>query len=252
MKNKSLKTKLNNRNPTIGSWITIPSQNIIEIILQYDFDWLCIDIEHNMFNQESIINLIRVVQSFDIAALVRISSNNDVVIKHIMDAGADGIIIPMVNNKESALKAVHSTYYPPRGKRGVGLSRAQRYGSGFSDYKEWLDNNVIIIAQIEHYEAITNLEDIISTDGIDGVLIGPYDLSASMGYPGQLDKKEVKQQINHFKEICQNQNFPHGLHLVDPDKIELNRKIEEGYDLIAYGTDFNFLKKGLDIGLSEK
>lgn len=247
MKNKTLKLKLKNGQKTIGSWITIPSPNIIEILGQYEFDWLCLDIEHNMFNQETIVNLIRLIQSFDIAALVRVSSNDEVVIKHVMDAGADGVIIPMVKSRIDARSAVNSVYYPPQGKRGVGLSRAQKYGSGFLEYQDWLKNNAVIIAQIEHYEAISNLSQIVTTDGIDGVLIGPYDLSASMGYPGEFQRPDVQEQLQSFKTICEKHKVSFGLHIVDPDKNELQNKVEEGYNLVAFGTDFNFLRKGLDV-----
>lgn len=246
MKNKTLKLKLKNKQKTIGSWITIPSPNIIEILGQYEFDWLCLDIEHNMFNQETIVNLIRLIQSYDIAALVRVSENDEVIIKHVMDGGADGVIIPMVNSMIDAESAVNSVYYPPQGKRGVGLSRAQKYGSGFLEYQDWLKNNAVIIAQIEHYEAISNLNQIVTTDGIDGVLIGPYDLSASMGYPGEFQRSDVQEQLQSFKTICEKNNVSFGLHIVDPDKNELQNKIEEGYNLVAFGTDFNFLLKGLN------
>ena len=246
MRNNKLKSNLKNNSLTVGSWITMSSPNVVEILSQYDFDWLCIDIEHNLFNGESIVNLIRLIQSYDIAALVRVSSNNDEIIKHCMDAGADGVIIPMVNTVLDAVKAVNSVYYPPLGRRGVGLSRAQQYGAGFIEYQKWLKENTIIIAQIEHHEAITNLEEIISLDLIDGVIIGPYDLSASMGYPGDFHRTDVQDQLRTFESICKKLNFPLGLHIVNPDKEELKAKIDLGYSFIAYGTDFNFLRKGLD------
>ena len=236
-----------NNELTIGSWITIPSPNIVELLSEYKFDWLCIDIEHNFFNNENVVYLIRLIQSYDIAALVRVSSNDEVIIKHVMDAGADGVVIPMVNSLDDAKSAVESVYYPPKGKRGVGLSRAQKYGAGFSEYKKWLEENAVIIAQIEHHEAISNLEEIIELNGIDGVLIGPYDLSASMGYPGEFDREDVKEQLNKFKSICKKMSFSHGLHIVDPIQSVLKSKIDEGYNLIAYGTDFNFLRTGLSL-----
>lgn len=252
MNNKKLKKSLSKNLPTIGSWITIPSPNIIEILAQYKFDWLCLDIEHNMFSHETIVNLIRLIQSYDIAALVRVSENDEVIIKHVMDAGADGVIIPMVSSFEDAKAAVDSVFYPPMGKRGVGLSRAQKYGAGFLEYQKWLEENAVIIAQIEHHEAITNLKDIIATNGIDGVLIGPYDLSASMGFPGRFEREDVQDQLVKFKSICDEAGFPYGLHIVDPEKTELQAKLNEGYNVIAYGTDFNFLRKGLDLRFEPK
>lgn len=245
MKNTKLKKILNNNKLSVGSWITIPSANIIEILSKFNFDWLCIDIEHNMFNRETISNLVRVIQSFDIAALVRVSSNNEVEIKHVMDAGADGVIVPMVNSVFDANSAFDSVNYPPKGKRGVGLSRAQQYGFEFNKYKDWLKENAVIIAQIEHHKAISNLSEIIKSNFIDGVLIGPYDLSASMGYPGEFERDDVKKLLEKFSTVCKQLEFPHGLHIVEPNKDILKEKLNKGNNLIAYGTDFNFLKKGL-------
>lgn len=245
MKNTNLKKSLKKKQLMLGSWITIPSINIVELLAQFDFDWLCIDTEHNMFNNETIISLIRSIQSYNIAALVRVSSNDEVVIKQCMDAGADGVIIPMINNKADAIDAVNSVYYPPIGKRGVGLSRAQDYGLSFEKYNNWLNENAVIIAQIEHYEAIDNLDEIISVNSIDGLLIGPYDLSASLGFPGQFEKDEVQDYLNKFKEKCYDSNISNGLHIVDPEKNILDNKIKDGFNLIAYGTDFNFLLRGV-------
>ena len=250
MKNIEVKRKLTNNELTIGTWLTISSPKIIEIISKSDFDWLCLDIEHNLFDNEKLVNLIRLIQSYGLAAFVRVSLNEPVIIKHCMDAGADGLIIPMVNTKEDALKAIDSIHYPPIGNRGVGLSRAQDYGDGFEAYKSWLKNYAVIIVQIEHKLGIENLNDIIGLEHIDGAIIGPYDLSSSLGFPGEIKKDEVVDEIIKFKEICFKSNFPCGVHLVKPDISELESTISEGYSFIAYGTDFNFLKKGLELGYS--
>ncbi|NQV78160.1 MAG: 2,4-dihydroxyhept-2-ene-1,7-dioic acid aldolase, partial [Lutibacter sp.] len=156
MKNKALKNKLNNNELTIGSWITIGHPSIPEILSNAGFDWLTIDMEHNSIDNSMMQNLISVIQSKDIAALVRVSKNEEVAIKHALDAGADGIIVPMVKNKDDALKAIEYVKYPPIGRRGVGLSRAQNYGYGFEDYKKWLNESAVIIAQIEHIDGVNN------------------------------------------------------------------------------------------------
>ncbi len=251
MKDNKLKKILKNNSLTIGSWITIPSPNVVEIMANNNFDWLCIDIEHNLINNESLVNLVRTIQSYKIAALVRVPSNNPDSIKLCMDAGADGIIVPMISTYDEAKNAVEYTYYPPRGIRGVGLSRAQKYGSGFEEYKKWLDENAIIICQIEHYKSIDDLEKIILVDDIDGLLIGPYDLSASMGYPGQYHRKDVTNKLNKFKSICEKHKFSFGIHIVEPDLKVLRKKINDGYNFIAYGTDFNFLNKGIKLYFNE-
>ena len=149
MKNKTLKKLLKNKGLTVGSWITIGHPSVIEILSNAGFDWLTIDMEHNSIDPSMMQTLISTIQSKDIAALVRVSKNEEVPIKHALDAGADGIIVPMINNENDAKKAVEYAKYPPNGRRGVGLSRAQNYGAGFNDYKEWADENLVVIAQIE-------------------------------------------------------------------------------------------------------
>ena len=241
MKNKILKNKLNNNELTIGSWITIGHPSIPEILSNSSFDWLTIDMEHNSIDNSMMQNLISVIQSKDIAALVRVSKNEEVAIKHALDAGADGIIVPMVKNKDDARKAIEYAKYPPLGKRGVGLSRAQNYGFSFDDYKEWQANNLVVIAQIEHIDGVNNLKEIIEVEGIDAIIIGPYDLSGSLGYPGDFSKPELQMALNNVIKICKISNFPLGYHIVDPDPELVKLKIKEGYNFIAFSTDFYFI-----------
>jgi 2-dehydro-3-deoxyglucarate aldolase len=232
---------LQNNELTIGSWITIGHPAIPEILSSARFDWLTIDIEHNSIDNSMVQNLISSVQSKDIAALVRVSKNEEVIIKHVLDAGADGIIVPMINSGEEARKAVEFIRYPPEGKRGVGLSRAQNYGIGFHEYQKWLKNNEVVIALIEHIDGFNNLKEIISTDGIDGIIIGPYDLSGSLGYPGDYNRPEVIEAIDRVKKLCISEDFPMGYHVVPPDIELLRSTIAEGYKFIAFSTDFYFL-----------
>jgi len=241
MKNTILKDKLKNNELSIGSWITIGHPAIPEILSTAEFDWLAIDIEHNLIDPSIISILISTIQSKNIAALVRVSKNDEVTIKHVMDAGADGVIVPMVNSKEDAEKAVAYTKYPPIGSRGVGLSRAQGYGTNFQEYKEWLQKSAVIIAQIEHIDAVNHIQEIISTPGVDGIIIGPYDLSASLGTPGVYNTAEVINAIYKVEKICHENHFPLGYHIVPPNKEILLQKIIDGYTFIAFSTDFGFL-----------
>jgi 2-dehydro-3-deoxyglucarate aldolase len=131
--------------------------------------------------------------------------------------------------------------YPPIGKRGVGLNRAQKYGTGFVEYQKWVKDEVVIIAQIEHIEAVNNLEDILNTEGIDGTIVGPYDLSASMGVPGEYHLPEVKAALDKINEVTKAMNKPLGFHVIQ-SKIEfLQERIDQGYTFLAFSLDFFFL-----------
>lgn len=197
-----IKSKLNDKKLSIGSWLTIPHQSIIEILGSAGFEWLAIDMEHSSINVETTMNLIGHIQGNGMQALVRVSKNEEVCIKRVLDAGADGIIVPMINNKGDAEKAVSYIKYPPEGIRGVGLNRAQKYGTAFNSYKEWVKNEIVLIAQIEHIDSVNNLEDILLTSGIDGIIIGPYDLSASIGYPGEYERPEVKDALSRVDKLA--------------------------------------------------
>jgi 2-dehydro-3-deoxyglucarate aldolase len=237
----TLKEKIRNRELTLGSWITIPHPSIVEILATAGFDWLTIDIEHSAIDIESVQHLISTIQGHDMKAFVRVYDNDEIVIKRVLDAGADGIIVPMIKSKAEAIKLVESVYYPPKGKRGVGLSRAQNFGIGFEDYQTRLEKEICIIAQIEHINAIHEIEDILSVHEIDCTLIGPYDLSASMGKPGQYHLPEVKEAIEKYDAVCRQLNKPMGAHVISSDSSETKAKMDIGYSFLAFSLDFFFL-----------
>ena len=243
MKNTTLKKKLHNKEFTIGSWVTIGHQAVIDILAEAGFDWLTIDLEHTAIDYNELQILIGFIQSHNMAALVRVSKNEEVIIKRALDAGADGIIVPMICSAGDALKAVEFAKYPPVGKRGVGLNRAQRYGFGFEQYQSWLTENLVIIAQIEHIDGVNNINEIIHTAGIDGVFIGPYDLSASLGIPGKYEEEIVVNALQQFEAACIRENISMGYHVVEPDGELVNIKVKAGYNFIAFSTDFLFMGK---------
>lgn len=238
--NSNLKEKLKKNELTIGSWLTIPNQAIIEIFGTAGFEWLTIDMEHSPISIETILNLIGHIQGNGMQALVRVSKNEEVPIKRVLDAGADGIIVPMIKSREEAERAVGFVKYPPTGRRGVGLNRAQKYGTAFDSYQDWVKDRSIVIAQIEHIDAVNNLEDILSVDGIDGIIVGPYDLSASMGFPGQYDREDVKEALRRVDEITLKMNKPLGFHVIDSNHEKTLEKIEKGYTFLAFSLDFFF------------
>ena len=237
----TLKKKLKNNQLTIGSWITIGHPSVIDIMASAGFEWLVVDMEHTSIDLTTAHNLIATIQANGMKALVRVSKNEEVIIKRILDMGADGIVVPMVKSKADALEAIDYAKYPPVGKRGVGLFRAQKYGLAFDEYKKWVNEELVIIAQIEHYKAVENVEEIITTEGIDGVIIGPYDLSGSMGYPGEYERADVKDSIAKVLRVCKENNIPSGFHVIESDPSMLNERIEQGCTFLAYSLDFFFL-----------
>lgn len=237
----NLKEKLNNREFTVGSWITLAHPAIAEIMARAGFDWLTVDLEHSVITIREAEELIRVINLCGVVPLVRLSSNDPVQIKRVMDAGAHGVIVPMVNSVEEARKAVESVRYPPEGKRGVGLARAQGYGSSFEKYKEWLNQDAIVIVQVEHIKAVENLDAIMSVEGVDGFIVGPYDLSGSLGVPGQFDNELMIEAMNKIKTFMKSSSKIPGYHVVEPDVDQLQQRVQEGYRFLAYSVDIRML-----------
>lgn len=236
-----LKTKLKNKKLSIGSWITIGHPTIAEIMAKAGFDWLAIDLEHSPLNISQCQELIRVIDLCGVSSLVRVGANEPLLIKQAMDAGAHGVIVPMVNTKEDAQRAVSAVKYPPEGTRGVGLSRAQGYGVSFNEYKKWNEEESIVIVQIEHVKAVENLKEILSVKGVDAFIVGPYDLSGSLGIPGDFDNEKMILYMEKIRKSAQKIGLPYGYHIVSSDPELVQEKIDQGCQFMAFGVDFLFL-----------
>ena len=236
-----LKSKLAQSEITIGSWITLGHPSIAEIMATAGFDWLVLDMEHSVLELSEIQMLIQVLDMQKCPAIVRLTSNHPDQIKRVMDAGANGIMVPMIKSAADAESAVQSVYYPPRGKRGVGLARAQGYGAEFQQYRDWLEKNAVIVAMIEHIDAVNAIDSILSVDGIDAYIIGPYDLSGSMGHIGELNHPEVASAIEKVLEAGKRLGKPGGIHVVEPDQEQLRQRIAAGFSFIGYGLDIRIL-----------
>jgi len=174
-------------------------------------------------------------------SIVRVTSNDENQIKRVMDAGATGVMVPMVNSAADAEAAIRRTYYPPRGTRGVGLARAQAYGAGFKPYVDWLASHAVVIVMIEHRDAVDNIDEILDVTGVDAFIIGPYDLSASMGMPGEISHPDVQAAIARVREAGLARGKTGGIHVVEPDCEELYRQIDSGYRFLGYGLDTRML-----------
>jgi len=236
---------------TIGSWITLGHPAIAEIMARAGFDWLTVDLEHSTITIREAGDLIRVIDLCGVEPLVRLTSNDPNLIKRVMDAGSHGVIVPMVNSAADARAAVQAVYYPLNGKRGVGLARAQGYGAGFQQYREWLDqNSAIVMVMIEHIDAVNNLRDILSVEGVDGYFIGPYDLSSSMGLPGQIEHPDVLSAIERVRSTARDMLKPGGVHVIEPDPIRLRAFIDQGFTFLAYSLDIRMLDGTARAGLA--
>jgi len=247
---KGLINDLRNGRCTIGSWITLAHPAIAEIMAKAGFDWLTVDMEHSVLTIREAEELIRVIDLCGVTPLVRLSANDSVQIKRVMDAGAHGVIVPMVNSAAEAEQAVTAVRYPPEGRRGVGLARAQGYGTSFDQYLNWVNRNALVIVQVEHIKAVDNLEAILSVEGVDGYIVGPYDLSGSLGVPGEFDHPLMKNAMQRIEAIGKDSGKAPGIHVIEPKPDELKRRIEQGYRFVAYSLDIRMLDCACRNGLN--
>jgi len=237
--NSQCHEKLKNNDYILGSWMQIPHPVCAEVMAHSGFDFLTVDIEHGAVDIETATNIFRAIETAgrNVTPMVRLPGNEYSVTKRYIDAGAKGVIIPLVNSKEDTKEAVRSAKYPPEGDRGVGFCRANLYGNNFDKYMETANDDILVIVQIEHIKAIDNIEDILSTRGVDGAFIGPYDLSASMGIPGKLDHPDMQESMKTVLESCKKNNVAAGIHVVQPDIHEIGKRLDEGYKMIACSLD---------------
>ena len=228
---------------SIGSWMSMAHVSIAEILASAGYDWVVIETEHTAIDVSEVLHLIIAIGGSGAIPLVRLAWNDPIQAKAVMDSGAAGILVPMVNSKTDAELAVKSIKYPPLGFRGVGLARAQGYGVTFDTYVRDANRDSLLMVQIEHIDAARNIDEILSVPGIDGTFIGPYDLSMSMGLPGELDHPEVEAAKRRVLEATKAHGLIPGIHLVHPDTAaqEMQDCVALGYRFIALGTDILFL-----------
>ena len=247
----NLKKKIKNGELLLGGWITLYHPAIAEIFSNANFDWIAVDLEHSVITMSEAEELIRIIELKGVSPLVRLSSIDADQIKRIMDAGAHGIIIPMIKSVNDIDDVNRCLLYPPRGIRGVGLARAQQYGANFDEYINNFNDEVVIIPQIEHIDSVSNIETILSHESVDAFLLGPYDLTASMGIPGQFENKDYVEAINLVMSTAERLGKSGGIHIIEPDPIELKNRINGGFKFIAFSLDIRILDSVLNKSLSE-
>ncbi len=238
-----IKRSLKDGKVSIGSWMSMAHVSIAEILASAGYDWVVIETEHTAIDVSEVLRLIVAIEGRGAIPLVRLAWNDPIQAKAVMDSGAAGVLVPMVNSKADAELAINSIKYPPLGLRGVGLARAQGYGATLDEYVRSANQDSLLMVQIEHIDAVKNIDEILSVPGIDGTFIGPYDLSLSMGLAGQLQHPDVEGAKQHVLEATKTHGLVPGIHLVHPDTAaeDLRKCAELGYRFIALGTDILFL-----------
>ena len=237
----SIRAALAEKQTCIGSWIQIPNSSVAEIMGQAGYDWVAVDMEHGTIDASQLPDLFRALELGGTLPLVRLAQGYTKDCKQALDAGAGGVIVPMIETAEQLIAMRDSCRWPPAGTRGVGFSRGNLFGKHFAAYREEAQAP-LLVAMIEHVRAVDNLESILAVTGLDAILIGPYDLSASMGLTSEFDDPAFREAMDRIRILCSRANMACGIHVVDPDPEALRERILEGYRFIAYSIDSVFLR----------
>jgi len=232
--NRDFRARLRAGEMLIGTMLTIPVPSVAEILADAGFDWLFVDAEHGPLEVPDVLAITQAVGE-RIPCLVRVPGLSEVGIKRILDLGVAGIIVPQINSAEEARQAIHYAKYEPLGTRGVGLARAHRYGADFQRYVEEANDETSVVIQAEHIDAVHDIQGIASMDEVDAVLIGPYDLSASMHKMGQVTDEEVLAAIDTVTQTCRKNGKALGYFGVTTEAVQ--PYVEQGYSLITLGVD---------------
>ena len=231
--NPSFRQRLKAHTTLIGTTVSLASPEVTEVLSDAGFDWLFIDAEHSPLDAPAIQGILQGAGSTP--CLVRLAQGDEVSIKKALDVGAAGIIAPLVNSAEQAANVVRRAKYAPLGTRGVGVGRAHGYGFKFQEYVSTANDETVVVVQAEHIDAVNNMEAIVRVPGLDAVLVGPYDLSASLGCLGEVTHPDVVSAIERVTQICQAAHLPLGIFGMSPEAVQ--PYLKRGYTLIIVGID---------------
>ncbi|MBH3056363.1 4-hydroxy-2-oxoheptanedioate aldolase [Serratia marcescens] len=239
------KRALQEKRPQIGLWLGLCSSYSAELLAGAGFDWLLIDGEHAPNNVQTVLGQLQAVAPYPCQPVVRPPWNDAVIIKQLLDVGAQTLLIPMIQNAEQARDAVRATRYPPHGVRGVGsaLARASRWNR-VPDYLQQADEQMCVLVQIETREAVKNLDAILQVEGVDGVFIGPADLSADMGFAGNPQHPEVQRTIDDAIARIRAAGKAPGILMAN--KALAQRYLEAGALFVAVGVDTTLLARAAE------
>jgi len=229
---ESFASRLRRRELLVGTIVTLAAPEVTEILSSSGLDWLFIDGEHAPIDFLAAQTLLATSR---VPCLMRVPEATEAMLKRALDIGAAGVIVPMVNSAQQAKAIVSFCKYPPRGVRGVGRVRAQGYGFDFEHYMAHANEDTVVVVQCEHVAAVEAIESIVAVAGVDAVLVGPYDLSGSMGLLGQVEHPDVLAAIARVAEVCTKASRALGIFTAQPEKMK--PFIAQGYTLVAVGVD---------------
>jgi 2-keto-3-deoxy-L-rhamnonate aldolase RhmA len=243
-----IREKLRGGEPTMGCFMSLGSSAVAELLGHSGFEWLVIETEHSGLDGAQVEELVRAVETTGAVPFVRVPSSDRVAIQRALDIGARGIVVPLVRSVEEAAAIVAATRYPPEGRRSFGPLRAARYGMDNKAYLEQANEQIVVILILETREAVEVLAEIVAVPGIDGLYVGPFDLSLSLGLdPLRADAPELEAVIEEAHRVCRDAGVALGVPVRTPDEVE--RRLGQGFSLLGLGPDYLLLADAARLGL---
>ena len=251
LKVQHIRKKLKNGQPSVGTWMQLASTDAAEIISRCGYDWVAVDMEHGGFSRLHLADLFRAIEIGGALPFARVAETAMMPVRSALDAGARGIILPMIESAAQLEDAIRHIYYPPDGirgnkrggSRGVGFCRANLFGEMFDEYLNGESRETLVVAQIEHIRGVAALNEILAVPGLDAIMVGPYDLSGSMGMPGDFGNPEFEKVMAEIASTAREFKVAMGAHVVEPDPAQLKARIDQGYLFVAYGIDAVFMQR---------
>lgn len=249
MRENTVRSKWKAGIPTVGAWLSIPSSYSAEVMAHQGFDWLCVDMQHGAIDYHDAFAMFTAISTTDTIPLVRVPWNDPQIIMKVLDAGAYGVVIPLINTPEDAERAVGACRYPPAGYRSNGANRGALYGG--ADYVAEANNQILCIPMIETRQAIDNLDAILSVPGVDGVYVGPSDLSFALGLPPRMDNEDPLHvaTVDRILESCKRHGVAAGIHTGGP--AFSRRFIDRGFLMVTLTSDGVAMQRGVQAQLTE-
>jgi len=235
MKKSRLAQLLAEKKPSLGCWISLSDPCIAIILAHAGYDWVMVDTEHNPFTETQVQGIIHALRDSDVTPIVRVRGNDPAHIKWVLDSGAGGIIVPMLESAEDAHRAVEAAKYHPLGKRGCGPLRATDFWVHVKEYNACANEEILLICQIESSGAASDIDKIVQMPGIDGIWIGPDDLAHSMGHRGDVNHPDVQASIKNVIKAATKYGKPWGIPVRAVE--DLTRYVKQGALLMTLGSD---------------
>lgn len=237
------RTLFPSKHPVFGAWTSLGHPSITEIFTRAGVDFIGIDLEHSTISQEQAQRIIAASQAAGLVCLPRVASHNGEQIRRLLDSGADGVIVPNVRTPDEVERIIAWCKYPPAGARSYGVARAHGYGRTFDEYvTTWNDRSVLLI-QIESIQGVEAVDELLAYEAIDGVMIGPYDISGSLRIPGRLDDPRVRRACARVIDACRRAGRACGTQVIEPTPGRIKDAFGQGYTFVVLGSDVFVLWK---------